>query len=104
MSNSIIPYLGFGDFLLYQSEEEAKNIIKCSKWSFSAEVWDNKECTRPVPWKIIRVSNFAELFFANDKLFRIGLATPCSTVLQIIMCFAVYIHFKRTAAVSKTEQ
>ena len=26
----------------------------------------------------------------NDSLFLIGLATPCSTVLQIIMCFAVY--------------
>ena len=32
----------------------------------------------------------------NCSLFRIGLATPCSTVLQIIMCFAVYIHFKKT--------
>lgn len=29
----------------------------------------------------------------NGSLFRIGLATPCSTVLQIIMCFALYIHF-----------
>ena len=31
----------------------------------------------------------------NGSLFRIGLATPCSTVLQIIMCFAVYIRFKK---------
>ena len=23
------------------------------------------------------------------------LAMPCSTVLQIIMCFAAYVHFKR---------
>ena len=32
----------------------------------------------------------------NGSLFMIGLATPCSTVLQIIMCFAVYIHFKKS--------
>ena len=29
----------------------------------------------------------------NGSLFLIGLATPCSTVLQIIMCFAVYSRF-----------
>lgn len=32
----------------------------------------------------------------NGSLFLIGLATPCSTVLQIIMCFAVYIHFRKS--------
>ena len=32
----------------------------------------------------------------NGSLFLIGLATPCSTVLQIIMCFAAYVHFKKT--------
>ena len=31
----------------------------------------------------------------NGSLFLIGLATPCSTVLQIIMCFAAYVHFKK---------
>lgn len=30
----------------------------------------------------------------GDSLFLIGLATPCSTVLQIIMCFAAYKKFK----------
>ena len=38
----------------------------------------------------------------NGSLFMIGLATPCSTVLQIIMCFAVYIHFKKS--ISDTAQ
>lgn len=31
----------------------------------------------------------------NGSLFLIGLATPCSTVLQIIMCFAVYAYFSK---------
>lgn len=29
----------------------------------------------------------------GGSLFKIGLATPCSTVLQIIMCFVVYFKF-----------
>lgn len=33
--------------------------------------------------------------FGGGSLFKIGLATPCSTVLQIIMCFAVYISFRK---------
>lgn len=33
--------------------------------------------------------------FANGSLFLIGLATPCSTIMQIIMCFAVYAHLSR---------
>ena len=33
--------------------------------------------------------------FGGGSLFRIGLATPCSTVLQIIMCFAAYAHYIR---------
>ena len=31
--------------------------------------------------------------FGNGSLFQIGLAIPCSTVLQIIMCFVAYIYF-----------
>lgn len=34
----------------------------------------------------------------GGSLFLIGLATPCSTVLQIILCFAVYIRFKKSVA------
>ncbi len=37
----------------------------------------------------------------NGSLFKIGLATPCSTVLQIIMCFVVYLHFTRSITVSE---
>lgn len=37
----------------------------------------------------------------GGSLFLIGLATPCSTILQIIMCFAVYIHFTKSIAERK---
>ncbi|MCR5019459.1 MATE family efflux transporter [Ruminococcus sp.] len=39
---------------------------------------------------------FVMQHFGGGSLFLIGLATPCSTVLQIIMCFAVYVQFKRS--------
>lgn len=34
----------------------------------------------------------------NGSLFLIGLATPCSTILQITLCFAVYIQFRKSVA------
>ena len=37
----------------------------------------------------------------NGSLFLIGLATPCSTILQIIMCYGVYIYFKRNGFAGK---
>ena len=33
--------------------------------------------------------------FGGGSLFLIGLAIPCSTVLQIVMCFAYYMYFSR---------
>lgn len=33
--------------------------------------------------------------YGGGSLFLIGLATPCSTVMQIILCFAVYKRFNR---------
>ncbi len=33
--------------------------------------------------------------FGNGSLFLIGLSTPCSTVLQIIMCFIAFFIFKK---------
>ena len=33
---------------------------------------------------------------SNDSLFLIGLSTPCSTIVQIIICFIAYIHFLKT--------
>lgn len=38
---------------------------------------------------------FLMLRIGHGSLFLIGLATPCSTVVQIIMCFAVYARFSR---------
>ena len=39
---------------------------------------------------------------ANPSLFRIGLATPCSTFVQVIMCL-VYMHFLRKNRMGKPE-
>ncbi len=33
----------------------------------------------------------------GGSLFLIGLSTPCSTVVQIIMCFAAYAYFRKQA-------
>ena len=38
---------------------------------------------------------FLLLNIGGGSLFLIGLATPCSTVVQIIMCFAAYAYFGR---------
>ena len=38
---------------------------------------------------------FLMLNIGGGSLFLIGLATPCSTVVQIIMCFAAYALFAR---------
>lgn len=35
--------------------------------------------------------------FAGDSLFAIGLSIPCSTVLQIVMCFIAYFSFKSSS-------
>ncbi len=35
--------------------------------------------------------------FGKGSLFLIGLSTPCSTVLQIIMCFAAYFIYRKSA-------
>ena len=33
--------------------------------------------------------------FGNGSLFLIGMAIPCSSILQIIMCFAAYFYFNK---------
>ena len=33
--------------------------------------------------------------YGNGSLFKIGLSVPCSTVLQIIMCFSALVYFKK---------
>ena len=33
--------------------------------------------------------------FAGESLFLIGLATPCSTALQILLCFGAFFYFRK---------
>ncbi|MCM1059802.1 MAG: MATE family efflux transporter [Eubacterium sp.] len=41
---------------------------------------------------------FLMSYIGNSSLFLIGLATPCSTVVQIIMCIVMYTVLKRKSA------
>lgn len=71
LKSKIEPFVGVGNFKLYMTIQEAKNIIKEEKYNFSTEVWSNKGCVPSVPWTIIRVENSVHMFFAKDKLFKI---------------------------------
>ncbi|HAG13598.1 MAG TPA: MATE family efflux transporter [Ruminococcus sp.] len=45
---------------------------------------------------LIRIpAAFLMQHFGNGSLFLIGLATPCSTVVQIFMCFAAFSRFRK---------
>lgn len=77
MNRLIIPFQGYGEFRLYQNIEETKNILKNNKLKYSVEVWNNKECSNPIPWTIIRIGDSIHLFFANDKMFKIYLCSKC---------------------------
>ncbi len=37
------------------------------------------------------------------SIFRIGLATPCSSLVQIVLCFLYYFHFRRQWKESKVQ-
>ena len=46
---------------------------------------------------IIRIPvAFLMSHIGNGSLFKIGLATPCSTIVQITMCFIVYFGFVKS--------
>ena len=39
--------------------------------------------------------SFAMSRLPNARLFYIGLATPCSTVVQVLLCLGYYAHLAR---------
>ena len=79
---NIVPFKGYGEFLLYQSVNEAKTVIKNHSMKYTSEVWKNNECTNPIPWTIIRIEDNIYMFFANDKLFKIYLSNGCNAKLS----------------------
>lgn len=79
--SNIIPFEGYGDFRLYQPEDEARAIIKAHKYRYTTEVWSNSDCTNPVPWTIMRIEKKIHLFFARGKLFKIYLDNNCPGLL-----------------------
>lgn len=80
-SNTIIPFVGYGDFKLYQSLSDTKRIIKECGLKYRTEIWPNNDFTNPVPWTIIRIEEQISLFFANDKLFKIYVENGCTAKL-----------------------
>ena len=78
----ITPFVGYGEFRLYQSITDAKALIKKIGATYTTELWANSECSNPVPWTIIRIQNQIHLFFANDKLFKIYLDNGCEGSLS----------------------
>ena len=78
----ITPFVGYGEFRLYQIITDAKALIKKIGATYTTELWANSECSNSVPWTIIRIQNQIHLFFANDKLFKIYLDNGCEGSLS----------------------
>ena len=89
MKDIMIPFTGYGDFALYQSLSEAKSIIKANGLKYKTEVWSNGELTNPVPWTIIRIEEQINLFFANNKLFKIYIENGCPASLPNGICLGM---------------
>lgn len=77
----ILPFDSYGDFKLYQSEDEARAVAKARKYRYTTEIWRNSECTNPVPWTVMHIEKKIHLFFAMDKLFKIYLDNDCPGML-----------------------
>lgn len=71
LTDKLIPFVGTEHFKLYDSLSSLKTVLKENSVDYSIEIWDNKECTVPIPWTIIHIGKAISLFFANDKLFKI---------------------------------
>ena len=91
-SNIIIPFIGYGDFKLYQSLSDTKGIIKECGLKYTTEIWPNNDFTNPVPWTILRIEGQISLFFANDKLFKIYIENGCNARLPNGICLGMPIE------------
>ncbi len=74
----IVPFQGYGPFALYQGIKAAEETLKRCEMQYSIEIWDNAQCTNPVPWTILTAQDRMQLFFAKDKLFEIYLYNDCN--------------------------
>lgn len=89
MNDVMIPFVGYGEFKLYQALLEAKAVIKANGLKYKTEVWPNSDLTNPIPWTIIRIEEQINLFFANDKLFKIHIENGCPASLQNGICLGM---------------
>lgn len=72
----LTPYVGMTDFNLYSSFDDCKKKVKDLGIKYRIDIWENKGCTPEVEWKIIRLENGINLFFAKEKLFKIYVVLP----------------------------
>lgn len=70
-TETIEPYKGTEHLNLSMSYEEIKNFLKREGIKYSVELWDNRDCNPPVPWKILRIKGKASLYFAKESMFKI---------------------------------
>ncbi len=72
INDNLVPFEGLSTIMLYQSDKIIKKELSDSRIIYEREIWDNEECTVPMPWEILHINNNSiNLFFANSKLFKI---------------------------------
>lgn len=89
MKDVLIPFVGYGEFKLYQTLLDAKTIIKANDLKYTTEVWSNSDLTNPMPWTIIRIEKQINLYFANGKLFKIHVENSCPASLPNGICLGM---------------
>ena len=70
-TETIEPYKGTKHLNLSMTYDEIRNFLKREGINYSVELWDNRNCNPPVPWKIIRIKGKVSLFFAKESMFKI---------------------------------
>ena len=79
LTTPIVPYKGTGIFQLYSKYDEVKNLLEVNHIPYEEEIW-NKTDPRHL-WNVLVIKKHGsttqysaiELFFAQNKLFRICL-------------------------------
>lgn len=79
LNTPIIPYKGTGIFQLNANYEEVKHLLKVNNIVYEEEIWNKTDPDHL--WNVIVITkkdsnsqhSAIELFFAKDRLFKIGL-------------------------------
>ncbi len=71
MNKTLIPFKGVGKYQFYQTVEDTISMLQEDGDSFAIEKWPNEDASNPVPWIIIRTASGMNMFFANNRMFKI---------------------------------